>query len=103
MSIGQSSNPGQDLQRLRIDFVSEIAAAVSRFDVTYGGSFAAAIEGCLAAGLTATELADEFKVNTSTISRWQSGRSVPGLFVRQGVSRRLVAMLQEKVVALSGP
>lgn len=103
MSIVQSSNPGQEMRRLRVDFASEIAVAVSRFDMTCGDSFAAAVEGCLAGGITATELADEFKVNTSTISRWQSGRSVPGLFVRQVVSRRLVAMLHRKVVALSGP
>lgn len=52
-------------------------------------TFMAAVRQAIADGIAATELADKFKVSTATIGRWQSGRSVPGPFVRQVVSERL--------------
>ncbi len=54
------------------------------------------IEDCLTAGITATEIADEFKVNTHTVGRWRSGRSVPMPFVCQVISKRLAKMLLAK-------
>lgn len=52
-------------------------------------SFRAAIEDCLATGVTVTELADEFKVSISAIGRWRSGRSEPVSYVCQEISRRI--------------
>lgn len=58
--------------------------------------FMAAVRQAIVAGIAATELADKFKVSTSTIGRWQSGRSVPVPHVRQVVSERLAAMISRR-------
>ncbi len=58
--------------------------------------FMDAVRMAIEAGVSATELAEEFKVNTATIGRWRSGRSVPGPFVRQVVSERIAAMVSRR-------
>lgn len=59
-------------------------------------SFARVVDSCLKAGLTANELADEFKVSTSTISRWRSGKTTPMELVRKEIVTRLADMITEK-------
>jgi hypothetical protein len=78
---------------LRTKFLTESASVMRQYDPKDESSFAAIVSSCLAAGLKPMALADEFKVSSATISRWQSGKSIPAELVRGVVVNRLIDLL----------
>lgn len=63
------------------------------YDATDAEGFSAIIEWCINMGLRPADLADEFMVSESTVSRWRHGRNLPVVYVRGTVVSRIRAML----------
>lgn len=63
----------------------EIVCLLEALDPHDAEGFSHLVAICLRAGLSRNELADEFQVSHTSISRWAAGKSVPTHFARRGI------------------
>ena len=64
--------------------------------------FQSILESCARCGLSQVAIADRFGVSTATVSRWQSGRSLPARYARGVVIEKVVELLVETERARAG-
>ena len=81
------------LEKKSDEFNQEIHQLLKQYDPSDGvDSFSQIIDFVLTNGIRQVELADQFEVNESTISRWRSGKSQPRKMVRRVVVDEIAEM-----------
>ncbi len=87
-----------NLLKLRLNRLDRAIEHLKSYQGEYKSAFAPALNEALAFGFQKSDLAEEFRVSPSTVTRWIDGEACPPKRTRAAIIAKTAALLEAKLV-----